>query len=91
MIERNLIIRNELGLHARAAAKLVHTASRYSCKVFLIDGEDEINAKSILGLLALGVEPGSEVTMRCDGDSELEAMGSLEELFAEGFGEIGEG
>ncbi len=87
MIERNLRIDNELGLHARAAAQLVHTASRFPCRIAIVDGDDEINAKSILGLLALGLEPGREVSVRCDGDGEAEAMKALELLFADGFGE----
>ena len=87
MIERSLVIDNELGLHARAAAQLVHTASRFPCRITIIDGADEINAKSILGLLALGLEPGTAVSLRCDGDRESEAMEALEALFAAGFGE----
>ena len=88
MIERSLLVQNQLGLHARAAAQLVHTASRFPCRIILVDGTDEVNAKSILGLLALGIEPGRQVTMRCDGSGEEEAMKSLQALFATGFGEV---
>ena len=87
MIERSLRIGNQLGLHARAAAQLVHTASRFPCRVLMIVDGDEVNAKSILGLLALGLEPDREVLMRCDGDREADAMAALENLFAAGFGE----
>lgn len=87
MLERTVRIHNRLGLHARAAAQLVHTAGRYDCTVLIVVGRDEVNAKSILGLLALGLEPGADVTVRCDGEEEVEAMRSIAALFASGFGE----
>lgn len=87
MIERTLRIDNRLGLHARAAAQLVHAASRFDCQVLIVNGDEEVNAKSILGLLALGLGPGSRVTVRCDGNKEDAAMEALEVLFTSGFGE----
>lgn len=87
MIERTLSVDNRLGLHARAAAQLVHTASRFDCRVLVVNGDEEVNAKSILGLLALSLEPGRWVTVRCDGNEEGAAMEALEALFASGFGE----
>lgn len=87
MIERTLRISNRLGLHARAAARLVHTVSRFDCTVLIVDGDDEINAKSILGLLALGLEPGRRVRLRCEGAEEEGAMDAIAALFDAGFGE----
>ena len=87
MVQRDLAVINRLGLHARAAAKLVHTAALYSSRIQLaLDGE-EVDAKSILGILLLAAAQGSEVTVRCEGDDEHEAMEAITELFAQRFGE----
>ena len=87
MIENKIEIINRLGLHARAAAKLVHLAGTFDSDVHLIrDGED-VDAKSILGIMMLAAAQGSWVTIRCDGDDEKEALEALEGLFADRFGE----
>ena len=87
MIERTVTIVNRLGLHARAAAKLVHAAGRYPCSVTLVrDGED-VDAKSILGILLLAAEQGSTITIRCDGEQEQEALDTLVALIADRFDE----
>ena len=87
MIERDLEILNRLGLHARAAAKLVHTAGRFGCDVRLIKDGEAVDAKSILGLMALGAAQGSEITIVCDGTDEAEAVTSISELIEDRFGE----
>ena len=87
MLEREIGVVNRLGLHARAAAKLVHLASGYRSAVTLfVDGE-EVDAKSILGILLLAAAQGTSVVVRCDGDDEGEAMRGIQALFAERFGE----
>ena len=58
---RRIEIINKLGLHARAAAKLVHTASSFGCDVILKTGGEEVDAKSILGILQLGAAQGTEL------------------------------
>lgn len=89
MVERDLEVTNRLGLHARAAAKLVHTAGAFSSQIHLaVDGE-EVDAKSILGILLLAAAQGSEVTVRCEGADEQEAMEAIARLFADRFGEDG--
>ena len=83
-----LLIVNPLGLHARAASKLVSVANKFSCDVFVgrPDG-DEVNGKSILGVLLLACPKGSKITLRCQGKDAAEAYSALSALVADGFGE----
>lgn len=78
---------NRLGLHARAAAKLVHLAGRFRCDVKLIKDGEVVDGKSILGLLMLAAAQGEQLRLRCDGLDEQEAMAALEELIARRFEE----
>lgn len=87
MIERQVEIVNRLGLHARAAAKLVHTASGFSSEVSLVRNGEEVDAKSILGILLLAAAQGSTLTLRCAGQDEEEASRAITELIASRFGE----
>ena len=87
MVQRDLAVINRLGLHARAAAKLVHTAGLFSSRVYLAMDGEEVDAKSILGILLLAAAQGSDVTVRCEGDDEEEAMTAIADLFADRFGE----
>lgn len=88
MVERSLEIVNRLGLHARAAAKLVHLTSSFDSRILLVteDGE-EIDAKSILGILLLAAGQGTRLTVRCDGVDEAAALDAVEAMFADRFGE----
>ncbi len=87
MIERDIDVVNRLGLHARAAAKLVHLASGFRSDVELqIDGE-QVDAKSILGILLLAAAQGTRVRVKCAGEDEAEAMSAIAALFADRFGE----
>lgn len=88
MIERTVDVVNRLGLHARAAAKLVHLTGRFRCEVVLVteDGET-IDAKSILGILLLAAGQGTRLSLRCDGADEQEAIEAILALFADRFGE----
>ena len=87
MIEKEVEIINRLGLHARAAAKLVHTAGRFDSEVTIAKGAEEVDGKSILGVLLLAAPQGSEVKIRCSGNDEGEAMEALICLFADRFQE----
>ncbi|MEM8993959.1 MAG: HPr family phosphocarrier protein [Acidobacteriota bacterium] len=87
MLEKDLKIVNRLGLHARAAAKLVHTAARFSSDITVCREGDEVDAKSILGLLQLGAAQGTEIKVRCEGGDEQEALVSVIELIESRFGE----
>lgn len=87
MIEREVEIVNRLGLHARAAAKLVHAAGAFRSRITLIKDGEEVDAKSILGLLLLAAAQGSRVQLRTQGDDEDAAMAAVCALIAERFGE----
>ncbi len=87
MIERELTLVNELGLHARAAAKLVKAATRFRADITIErDGED-VDAKSILGLLLLAAENGATLVLRCHGEDEVEATDAITQLVNDRFGE----
>jgi phosphocarrier protein len=87
MIERDAEIVNRLGLHARAAAKLVHTAGAYQSRVTVAKDGEEVDAKSILGVLLLAACQGTTVTLRCDGQDEEAAMQAVTVLIANRFDE----
>lgn len=87
MIERQTEIVNRLGLHARAAAKLVHTAGGFQSRVTVVKDGEEVDAKSILGILLLAAGQGSQVTIRCEGQDEEEAMRAVTDLIANRFDE----
>lgn len=89
MIERELEIVNRLGLHARAAAKLVHLTGRFDSQITLARDGEEVDAKSILGILLLAAAQGSRVVLRCEGEDEEPAMEAVSALFAGGFEEVG--
>lgn len=87
MIEREVEIVNRLGLHARAAAKLVHLAGSFTSDVTLSQDGDEVDGKSILGILLLAAGQGARVHVRCSGPDEEAAMAALTGLIADRFGE----
>ena len=89
MLEANVKIVNQLGLHARAAAQLVRAASQYKSKIKLIRADDAVaaDAKSILSVLTLAAAKGSKLKIEIEGEDETEAMQAIENLFAGGFGE----
>lgn len=87
MITKELEIQNKLGLHARAAAKLVHMAARFSSDVKVRKGEEEVDAKSILGVLLLAAPKGSTLVVTAEGADEEDAVRSIEELFDAKFDE----
>lgn len=87
MIVKDLPIINKLGLHARAAAKLVNTASLYKCHVTISKDEQSINGKSIMGVMMLAAAKGSTITLTTDGEDEINAMDAIEKLVAARFDE----
>lgn len=82
-----LVVINKLGLHARAAAKVVHTASRFTSDIVIGTEEEEVNAKSILGLLTLAASQGANLHVTAEGEDEGDAVNALGNLFQERFGE----
>jgi phosphocarrier protein len=87
VIERDVEIVNRLGLHARAAAKLVHLAGRFRSDVKLLKDGETVDGKSILGLLMLAAAQGEQLRLRTDGPDEEEAMTALADLIARRFEE----
>jgi phosphocarrier protein len=87
VIERTLLLKNRLGLHARAAAKLVHTAASFEARITLSKDGDEVDGKSILGLLLLAAAQGSKIQLRVEGKDETEATSALEDLVDRRFDE----
>lgn len=80
MVKRKVKIKNKYGLHTRPATVFVQTASQFKSDIFVIYNGVKVNAKSILGLLVLAVEPNSEITIEANGIDEKEAVEKLEEL-----------
>ena len=87
MTERSVTIVNELGMHARAAARFVHLAVRFASHVRVEARGREVDGKSIMGLLLLAAARGTSITIRTDGGDEAEALEALAGLVAAGFGE----
>lgn len=87
MTQEQVTITNKLGLHARAAAKLVHTASAFESEIYVGTDHEEVNAKSILGILTLAATKETPLNVRADGADEEAAVRAIVELFANKFGE----
>lgn len=87
MIERKLQIVNKLGLHARAAAKLVRAASGFRSQIVIRKDGNEVDGKSILGVLMLAAARGTQITLCVTGQDERDAAEALQSLIADRFGE----
>ncbi len=87
MTERMVKITNRAGIHARPAALIVQTASRFACKLWLEKGGDKINAKSIMGIITLGASYGTPIRILADGSDEEDAATAIEHLFESRFEE----
>jgi phosphocarrier protein len=86
-MERTVSIVNRLGLHARAAAKLVTLAGRFECEVRVRKDAREVSGKSIMGVMILAAAQGSHITLVAEGRDAAEALDALEQLVADRFGE----
>ena len=87
MTSQTVTVVNQLGMHARAAAKFVHLATRYQSRVTVARDRREMDGKSIMGILLLAAARGSMITISADGGDEQEAVAALVALVASGFGE----
>ncbi|MBL9020405.1 MAG: HPr family phosphocarrier protein [Myxococcales bacterium] len=85
--EKTLLIQNELGLHARAATKLVQTASKFPCEITVTKDGHEVNGKSIMGVLMLVASKGTSVTIKAKGDRAQDAVTAIAALIDDKFGE----
>lgn len=86
-MERTVSIINRLGLHARAAAKLVTLASTFNCDVRVRKDAREVSGKSIMGVMMLAAAQGSQITLVAEGEDEQHALEELAGLVADRFGE----
>ena len=87
MTSRTVTVVNQLGMHARAAAKFVHLATRYRAHVRVARDAREMDGKSIMGVLLLAAARGSTITISAEGDDEDDAVSALAALVESGFGE----
>lgn len=87
MLERELVVSNRLGLHARATAKLVQTLSGFRSNATLVARGREVNAKSIMGVMLLAAGTGTTVVLRVDGEDEVQAADAVAALFERRFDE----
>ena len=87
MVLKEITILNKLGLHARAAAKLVTVASSFSSEIDICKGQQSVNGKSIMGVMMLAASKGTSLILRINGTDEMEAASSLEALVLDKFGE----
>ena len=87
MTSQAVTVVNQLGMHARAAAKFVHLAARYTACVKVARDQREIDGKSIMGILLLAAARGSTITISAEGQDERDAVDALVALVQSGFGE----
>ena len=85
MITRSVTIQNSVGLHARPATFFIQKANAYKCSIWVEKEDCRVNAKSLLGVLSLGVSKGTTITLIADGADEAEAIDGLISLVNEGF------
>lgn len=88
MISRDIEIKNKLGLHARAAAKFVHVAAKYKSDIKVRKQDEEVDGKSILGILLLAAGRGTVITVKADGEDERAALDGIEALINAKFDEV---
>ena len=86
-MEKNLVVKNRLGLHARPAALFVQATNRFKSTIKVRKGDQEVDGKSIMGLMMLAAEEGSTLLILANGPDEADVLKTLESLFATRFGE----
>ena len=87
MVEKTLTIKNEAGLHMRPAGEFAKLATKCTTDVKIIHKEKNINAKSVLNIMAAGIKCGDEITIQCDGANETEDLQILVDAVENGLGE----
>ncbi len=86
-LSRDVVIINELGLHARSAAGIAKLAQNANSKVWLIRGEERVDASSIIDILSLACSKGSKITLEIDEEADIDILNEIIELIKKGFGE----
>lgn len=89
MISETVVIQNRVGLHSRPATSFIQKANEYRCSVWIEKNERRVNAKSLLGVLSLGVLQGTEISIIADGPDEKDAIDAMVSLVNSDFSEIG--
>ena len=87
LVEKDCTVRNKMGLHARPAAKLVQAANKFRCEVTLTKDGQDVNGKSIMGVLMLAAAQGTSVHVRAEGENAELAVAAIAALFDKGFDE----
>ena len=85
MISRNITIQNSVGLHARPATFFIQKANSFKSSIWVEKEDRRVNAKSLLGVLSLGITKGMTITLIADGADEVEALNGIEDLVNNGF------
>ena len=86
-VEKKFVIKNKLGLHARPAALFVQTANKFNADIEVRKGRENVNGKSIMGIMTLAAGLGTAITVKATGADAQEAIDALNKLFEENFGE----
>jgi phosphocarrier protein HPr len=86
-VDRELVVLNKLGIHARPAAMFVKVANRFTSNILVDKDGEQINGKSIMGLMMLAAGPGTKLTISCEGEDCQAAMDAIEELIKRKFDE----
>ncbi|HCV99740.1 MAG TPA: HPr family phosphocarrier protein [Verrucomicrobiales bacterium] len=86
-VSRDVVVQNKLGLHARPASMFVKLANRFECEIFVEKGVEEVNGKSIMGLMMLAAASGSTLTLHAEGGDADQAISELEQLVNRNFEE----
>ena len=87
MISRDILVQNEVGLHARPATFFIQKANEFKSSIWMEKGDRRVNAKSLLGVLSLGIIKGTSITVSADGADEEQAVDALCKLIDSNFGE----
>ena len=85
MVNKNVTVPNQVGLHARPATFFIQKANEFKSSVWVLKDERKVNAKSLLGVLSLGITKGTEITLVADGPDEVEAADELIKLVSSDF------
>ena len=87
MFVKDVVVQNQVGLHARPATFFIQKANEFKSGIWVEKEDRRVNAKSLLGVLSLGIVKGTTITLIADGSDEKEAVGALAELVKDNFGE----
>lgn len=87
MYMKEAVVNNQVGLHARPATFFIQKANEYKCSIWVEKDERRVNAKSLLGVLSLGIVKGTSINLIADGADETEAVDALADLIATNFSE----